>query len=96
MLEQRPSNTPRESQRPGLAGLRATFGRQRPAIPAGEDRNALGVWLGGVAGALVLGALAAVVAVLLAVTWSGLTATERSIRLLVLLAVMAIGLQRLG
>lgn len=57
---------------------------------------ALGVWLGGVAGALLLGALAAAVGVLLAVTWPGLTATERSIRLLVLLVVVAIALQRLG
>lgn len=57
---------------------------------------ALGVWLGGVAGALVLGSLAATVGVLLAVTWPGLTATERSIRLLVLLIVVAIALQRLA
>ncbi len=56
---------------------------------------ALGVWLGGVVGALVLGSLAAAVGVLLALTWPGLTATERSIRLLVLLAVVAIALQRL-
>lgn len=56
----------------------------------------LGVWLGGVAGALVLGSLAAAVGVLLAVTWPGLTPTERSLRLLVLLVVVAIALQRLG
>lgn len=57
---------------------------------------ALGVWLGGVVGALVLGSLAAAVGVLLAVTWPGLTTTERSLRLLVLLVVVAIALQRLG
>ncbi len=82
------------TRRPG-----ATFGRQRPAIPPDEDRNAvfaLGVWLGGVVGALVLCSLAAAVGVLLALTWPGLTATERSIRLLVLLAVVAIALQRLA
>lgn len=57
---------------------------------------ALGIWLGGVVGALVLGSLAAAVGVLLALTWPGLTATERSIRLLVLLTVVAIALQRLA
>lgn len=57
---------------------------------------ALGVWLGGAAGALVLGSLAVAVGVLLAVTWPGLTAMERSVRLLVLLAVVAIALERLA
>lgn len=56
----------------------------------------LGIWLGGVAGALVLGVLAAAVAGLLAATWSRLSAAERAVRVLVLLTVVAIALQRLA
>ncbi|MGW4115781.1 DUF6703 family protein [Actinosynnema sp. NPDC004786] len=44
----------------------------------------LGVWLGGAVGALLLGVLAAGVAVLLATTWPLLTPSARVLRLLVL------------
>ncbi|MFE2755886.1 DUF6703 family protein [Actinosynnema sp. NPDC059335] len=44
----------------------------------------LGVWLGGAVGALLLGVLAAGVAVLLATTWPLLTPGARVLRLLVL------------
>ncbi|MQA17177.1 MAG: hypothetical protein GEV09_24525 [Pseudonocardiaceae bacterium] len=57
---------------------------------------ALGVWLGGPLGALLLGLLAAAIGVLLAVTWSRLSGSERAIRLLVLLVVIAIAFERLG
>ncbi len=56
----------------------------------------LGVWLGGPAGALVLGVLAAAVGVLLAAAWPRLSPTERALRVLVLLTVVAIALQRLA
>ncbi|MGH4015025.1 MAG: hypothetical protein ACRDSL_14125 [Pseudonocardiaceae bacterium] len=55
---------------------------------------AVGVWWGGAAGALVLGLLAVAVGVLLAATWSRLSAPERALRLTVLAVLVAIALQR--
>jgi predicted neutral ceramidase superfamily lipid hydrolase len=52
-----------------------------------------GIWWGGLPGALLLGVLAVAVAVLLAATWPRLSAPERAIRLLVVLALVAIALQ---
>lgn len=54
----------------------------------------VGVWWGGALGALVLGLLALAIGVLLAVTWPRLTAADRAVRLLVLLIVLAIALER--
>lgn len=56
----------------------------------------LSLWLGGVLGAGLLLVLAACVGVLLAVTWNGLTPPERAVRIVVLLVVVAIALERLG
>lgn len=55
---------------------------------------ALGVWLGGVPGALVLGLLAAAVGLLLAAAWPRLTAPERTVRAGVLLVLVAIAVER--
>jgi hypothetical protein len=52
-----------------------------------------GIWWGGLPGALLLAVLAVAVAVLLAATWPRLSAPERAIRLLVVLALVAIALQ---
>ena len=56
----------------------------------------LGLWLGGVAGALVLGVLAAAIGGLLAAAWPRLTPAERGVRVLVLLILVAIALQRVA
>jgi hypothetical protein len=54
----------------------------------------VGVWWGGAPGALLLGLLALGVGVLLAATWSRLTAPDRAVRLLVLTMLVAIAAQR--
>ncbi|GLZ47130.1 hypothetical protein Acsp06_33150 [Actinomycetospora sp. NBRC 106375] len=51
---------------------------------------AAGVIIGGFAGAVLLGALAIAVAVLLATTWPRLTSAERLVRILVLAILVAI------
>lgn len=56
----------------------------------------LGVWLGGVAGAAVLMLLAGGAGVLLAAAWPRLSAPERTVRLLVIVVVVAIALERLA
>lgn len=56
----------------------------------------LAVWLGGVLGGGLLLLLAAGVAALLAAAWPRLTAPERTVRVVVLLIVVAIALERLG
>ncbi|HYZ07528.1 MAG TPA: DUF6703 family protein [Pseudonocardiaceae bacterium] len=56
----------------------------------------LGVWLGGVPGAAMLVALAGGAGVLLAATWPRLSAPERTVRLLVIVVVLGIALERLA
>ena len=56
----------------------------------------LGVWLGEAAGAAVLVLLAAVAGALLAAAWPRLSAPERTVRLLVIVVVVAIALERLA
>ncbi len=56
----------------------------------------LGVWLGGVAGAAVLALLAGGAGALLAASWSRLSAPERTVRLLVIVVVVGIALERLA
>lgn len=56
----------------------------------------LGVWWGGVAGAALLLALAAGTGVLLATAWPRLAAPERAVRLVVVLVVVGIALERLA
>jgi hypothetical protein len=53
---------------------------------------AAGVLIGGVPGAVILGALAALVAVLLATTWARLRPAERAIRVVVLLVLVAVAI----
>lgn len=57
---------------------------------------ALGAWLGGVVGAAVLMALAGGAGVLLAATWPRLSGPERTVRLLVIVVVVGIALERLA
>ncbi|HEU0088859.1 MAG TPA: DUF6703 family protein [Pseudonocardiaceae bacterium] len=56
---------------------------------------AVGVGWGGLLGALVLGLLAVAVGALLAATWPRLSPSERALRVLVLVVLVAIALQRL-
>lgn len=56
----------------------------------------LGIWLDGVAGAAVLLLLAAAAGALLATTWPRLSAPERGVRLMVVLVVVGIALERLS
>ncbi len=50
----------------------------------------VGIWLGGALGALVLGVLAAGIAVLLAVTWRVLSPSERVGRVFILAVLVAV------
>jgi len=53
---------------------------------------AAGVFVGGAAGAVLLGLLAVLVAVLLAASWPRLRPSERALRVLVLLTVIAVAI----
>jgi len=53
---------------------------------------ALGVLLGGVAGAIVLGVLAVGAAMLLAASWPRLRPAERALRVMVLLVLVAVAI----
>ena len=53
---------------------------------------AVGVLVGGIAGALVLGALAVLAAMLLVASWSRLRPPERALRLVVLLVLVAVAI----
>lgn len=57
---------------------------------------AAGVLLGGAGGAALLGALAVGVGLLLAAAWPRLRGSERLVRVVVLLVLAAIALERLG
>lgn len=56
----------------------------------------LGVWWGGVAGAILLGVLAAGVAALLATTWHRLSTPDRVLRVVVLAVLAAVALELVG
>lgn len=53
---------------------------------------AVGVLIGGIVGALMLGALAVLAGMLLAASWSRLRPPERTLRLMVLLVLVAVAI----